>query len=313
MMLMLKLFKLNNIQIVSRFISKQWILLIGPSYGALKVVPIHKDIPPKLNLPKEISTGTLVANIRIDSNEGMKVILCQYLAPGTKVWMIQYDQKMLPKNWHIVFKSSSNYISPPVSSFDGSKWAFLTNSRKRDNLYNLCIYDFKRKQVKLIYETEINWNFGLYYRLSFTPDGNYILMSVGDKKRPKVVKIHIETKSIHYLDFGINPQWQPFGNKILYAEGNFYSQEKDFILFDTKTQQKEKIIDKAIDATWSPDGQFIAFSRNIKKFDYIWEIFKLNFYCNNIMRIYLLSIKNNKEIGPIITTNHAFFLTWLKK
>lgn len=293
--------KTQNKTIIDNLTKMRSILLLGPGYHHYPAILIQGHTLRRINLPlpKSIVFGAKL----ITGKDLRKVAICQYLAPGTQLWLVSYNNKMQLMAYQRILKSS-DYISPPAWSPDGSKLAFVKDNGHYGTLY---IYDLKRAQLKKLYKMKIQWNYYLYYRLSFTSDGHSIIIST-----PKIIKIDIDTGLVHQLGYGLNPESRPNGEEILIAQNGSYCDEKRYKLINFQSNISITLIENAIDATWSPNGEYIAFIKLIKGIRGIWELFKSKQFCDIPIGVYILSLKDKKQFGPIKITYNTFLLTWLE-
>ncbi|HJM69185.1 MAG TPA: hypothetical protein QGF02_04525 [Candidatus Babeliales bacterium] len=113
------------------------------------------------------------------------------------------------KTKNISWITKEHGVSPCVSP-DSSKLAY---SSRKDNMLQLCTYDFKTKETRQVTHDRL----GHKDESSWSPCGNYLACSVEKSAQSRIACFHLPTKSCRFLtpadEYWSFPAWSPHFEK----------------------------------------------------------------------------------------------------
>ncbi|MDW3192380.1 MAG: DPP IV N-terminal domain-containing protein [Cytophagales bacterium] len=150
-------------------------------------------------------------------------------------------------------------------SSDGKKVVFSSNRSGNSDLF---IYDLEDKTISALTQTST-----FEYTPRWSPDGKKILYKMASDEfgASDLYVMDIKTRQKEQVTIGqrgeFHQNWSPGGDKICYVqvtEGVF-----ELWVLDIKTREKQVLVKKEgyqlFYPNWSPDGQFIAFTRDLSE------------------------------------------------
>lgn len=158
--------------------------------------------------------------------------------------------------------SSVGFEGNAIWSPDSKRIAHINDFHDQVQIYDLV--SGQRKE----YSFEELGSFGR--NMSWSPDGETIVFSVGKDRSRFLVELDLETGEFNQLTEILpevifdNPRWQPMGQGFVYEEGRFGTAVTQLLWMDRDGSNRNLFDDlgfRSIDeATWSQDGSILAFA-----------------------------------------------------
>jgi len=181
-----------------------------------------------------------------------------------KLAMMDYDG-----NEHQYLTDGKNIVLTPRFSPDGKKIAYLSYTKNKPTVYLMDVFTKKN---------EVLGNFsGMSFAPRFSPDGKKVVFSLTDRGSSNILILNIESKNISQVTqnkhINTSPSYSPDNKRIVFSSDRAGKQNL-YIKEITKSLRKKprRITFSAgnyATPVWSPRGDYIAFTKTIRKNFYI--------------------------------------------
>ncbi len=207
------------------------------------------------------------------SPDGNKIAFLSYRNGALRTYTMDTNGQNVQQVTH----HGREFDGPPVWSPDGRRIAFMSGDDQED--WGLYVTDPQGNNENLITRFQLTYFSGLpWYRPAWSPDSQYLIYAVEQKKLTGLMKIQIDEKVPIQLktDELINwasPVWSPEGDNLLFSarearEPMVLETELRMVLMDLDTSQKRAfVLPAASEKNWSffrliwgPDGSQLILS-----------------------------------------------------
>ena len=191
------------------------------------------------------------------SPDGNRIAFLSYRNGALRIYTMDTNGQNVQQVTH----HRREFDGPPVWSPDGRWLAFMSGDDQEN--WGLYVTDPQGHHKNLITRFKLTYFSGLHwYRPAWSPDSQYLIYAVEQKKSPGLMKIRIDDKVPTQLktDELINwssPVWSPEGDNLLFSarearEPMDIEAEYRMVLMDLDTEQKRAfVLPGAFEKDWS--------------------------------------------------------------
>ena len=223
------------------------------------------------------------------SPDGNRIAFLSYRNGALRIYTMDTNGQ----NVQQVTQHGREFDGPPVWSPNGRWIAFMSGDDQDD--WGLYVTDPQGHHENLITRFKLTYFFGLpWYRPAWSPDSQYLIYAVEQKKSPGLMKIRIDEKVPTQLktDELMNwstPVWSPAGDNLLFSAREARKPivpegELRMVLMDLDTSQKRAFVLPAasekdwsfVRLIWGPDGSQLILSVSVGKKDHQHSLYLID-------------------------------------
>lgn len=174
---------------------------------------------------------------------------------------------------------------------------------EKDDLY---VYSLADRKTTRIVDRDLRPSTGLF---SWAPDGKSI---VYEDTHSILWIVDVKTKQRKKLDSGRSPTWSPSGRYLAYEVVDENHKNPGFVIYDLQLQKKQRVLegqDILSGLIWSPDSQYVIFSRLSRGVLATWVALHGDDYWGDL---YVLDLSSGAEIRVYRHGGTIVPLDWAK-
>ena len=165
---------------------------------------------------------------------------------------------------HTILTDGSNLVLTPRFSPDGKNIVFL---QFKDDKASVYLMNLKNKKITILGDY-----LGMSFAPRFSPNGRRIVFSLAQKGKSNIFIQDVNNKNKFQITdnrhINTSPYFSPDGKRIVFSSDRAGKQNLYIKKIDNKSGKAERItFGKGNYATpvWSPRGDYIAFTKSLKK------------------------------------------------